>query len=243
MMHRRLIRVWSVVAALAALLAFPGIALADATNWTVTYNSAGRMVDDYDQEAFAQVAKDLQPGDDMTLTVTLVEENSDTADWYMRNQVINALEDATAQGGAYTYHLEYESSSGEVTELFDSERVGGDNRDLSDATTTLDEFFYLDTLATGKTGTVRLRVALDGDTQGDVYFNTDAILALRFAVEPRAEENTNKEEENNRSLVRTGDDTKLLPLYIAMVVSGVGMAALAMVSVRMRRQEREEAMR
>ena len=48
----------------------------------------------------------------------------------------------------------------------------------------MDEFFYLDRLASGENGKIGLTVALDGETQGNGYQNTLAKLQLAFAVEP-----------------------------------------------------------
>jgi hypothetical protein len=94
---------------------------------------------------------------------------------------------------------------------------------------------------------------LDGETEGNAYFDTFAQIRMRFAVEPTVEpEDTVKErtverkvpgENVNRTVVRTGDETRLFPYYVAMFVSGLLLLWLAFVSLRERKQEREEGAR
>ena len=68
------------------------------------------------------------------------------------------------------------------------ETVGGESEQaerqgLYEATSGLEDSFYLDTLKSGEAGEISLRVALDGETQGNDYQNTLARLRLNLAVE------------------------------------------------------------
>ena len=127
------------------------------------------------------------------LSLALVNGDSQGTDWYMTNEVLSSLEDSqgVAQGGAYTYTLTYRNGAGEEATLYSSENVGGEKSSaagegLHEVTDNMDEFFYLDRLASGENGQIGLKVALDGETQGNGYQNTLAKLQLAFAVEPVA---------------------------------------------------------
>ena len=120
---------------------------------------------------------------------------------------------------------------------------------LHDATDALsdDDFLYLDTLSKGDSATVTLHVALDGETEGNAYFDTLARIKLAFAVEPNPEpenkERVIRREIPRRRIVRTGDETRLFPFYVAMLVSGLLFAGLAVKSVRERKKEDEVSAR
>ena len=231
------IRIFALAAVIAALmLALPAMAYAeslDGGNWTVTYTSGGELEDDYSQSAFATNVSGLQPGDDITMTFTLKQENDTAADWYMANEVIKSLEEGPAKGSAYGYVLTFEGPSASRT-LYDSNVVGGDDTPgLKEATEGLTDFFYLDTLQKGQTATVRLVVSLDGETEGNDYFNTLAQLKAKFAVDPQTPGVT------SRKVVQTGDDTNLFPFYVAMAASGALLLGIGIASLRRRKSDRE----
>ena len=72
----------------------------------------------------------LQPGDDITFYLELKNENEETTNWYMTNEVLYSLEDRSANsatgGGAYTYELTYTDKEGKEEVLFSSNTVGGE---------------------------------------------------------------------------------------------------------------------
>ncbi len=174
--------------------------------WKVEFTQAKEMVSNFTSSNFDDVLDHMQPGDSAEFGVR-IQNSSDTAtDWYMTNQVLKSLEDAskTASGGAYSYVLTYTDPQGKVETLYNSETVGGENftanlEGLHEATNALDSFFYLDTLEHGESSVVRLYVALDGETQGNDYQNTLAQIQMNFAVElPSGTE-------NNTTVSRTGE--------------------------------------
>ena len=147
----------------------------------------------------------------------------------MWNRIIRSFEESSsnfANGGAYLSTLSYTSPSGTNYVLYSSKNVGGETRiagrtGLKQATVNLEDYFFLDTLNSGESGTVTLEVTVDGETHGNVYQNTVADLAMRFAVEVT---NTS----TNRTAVKTGDENNLLPYYIGMVVAGLIFLFLAL---------------
>lgn len=194
----------------------------------------------------------MQPGDYTDIAIDIKNENTETVDWYMTNEVLKTLEDtrdaAALSGGAYTYVLTYTSDAGEEKTLFSSDIVGGDNvseagEGLHEATDALDEWFYLDTLGTDEGGVLTLRVALDGETQGNDYQDTLAELQMQFAVElheanviPPDEPDPPKKHKKKK--IKTGDYTNYVPYMIAAAVSGLALLLLAIYSLRERRRQR-----
>ncbi len=237
----------AVMAAALAFAVLPVAAMAESIphpgDWRVTYTSDGKMTDNYSASEYVDAVSGLQPGDDITFAITLSHENDSKADWYIANDVVKTLEEnSEASGSAYEYRLTYTNPSGQVSTLYDSEVVGGDEGNgLADATNALEDYIGLGQLSKGQTAKVELRVALDGETEGNAYFDTLARLKLKFAVEPEPEPTRRTE----RRTVQTGDETRsrLFPLYVIMAVSGVALAGLATYGVIERRKEKREGVR
>jgi len=174
------------------------------------------------------------------------------------------------RGGAYTYELIYTDKSGRENVLFSSDTIGGDSageegQGLHAATGALEEYFYLDSLGTGQGGTITLLIALDGETQGNDYQDTLADLQMNFAVElnnrspvtvteeepptylPPTQEEIPLEDMPEDStptattIVKTGDETDMVPYIVAMGISGALILALAIYSLKQSRKERKEA--
>lgn len=196
-----------------------------AASGDVTYTTDGKMA----EENFNvdQVFAGLEPGDDAVYYVNIHNRNSNTTRWYMSNSVLKSLEDGYAiGGGAYTYRLTYTGPKGNSTTIYDSSRVGGEVQPgdlvgLHEATSNLEDFFFLDTLNSGENGMVTLYVALEGETQDNSYQNTAARIQMNFAVEV-----TNPN--GSRTSVKTGDENNLMPYYIGMVVAGLVFLYLAL---------------
>ena len=172
----------------------------------------------------------MEPGDSVLFTVTLKNNGTEDADFWMKNDAIQSFEDnKKASGGAYTYILSY---NGE--ELYNNETVGGDVADdlakrggLHEATEALKSFFFLDTLKSGASAKVTLYVALDGLTQGNSYQDELSKINLTFGVENHT--------------VPTGDQTKTLPFYIALAASGAVLAVVLVVLAIRKRKGGEKA--
>ena len=225
------------------LIAALGTGAFAADDLEVVYSTSGALTDNYAESNFLQPVADLQPGDSVTLTVHLYNQNASGSNWYMSNEVLKSLEDADAAGSAYGYLLTFKGPNESGT-IYDSETVGGDDSEgLFEATEGLKDLFFLDTLKTGETATVELTVSLDGETEGNAYFDTLARLQMNFAVEPVEESTTPTPTPTPGTpgkVVKTGDDTDLFPYYAAMAVSGLLFLALAIDSIRRRRKEQED---
>lgn len=204
-------------------------------DWQVTFTGKAEMSSNFKTSDLDDLILGMQPGDDVIISIKLSSEHKETTDWYMTNEVLSSLEDHSnaASGGAYTYTLSYVGPDGEENVLFDSDTVGGETvgsggEGLNEATNALKDFFYLDTIKTGESGTITLRVALDGETQGNGYQDTLADLQMNFAVELQTDTTT---------IVVTGDDS-MTPYFIAAGVSGLLILAFAVYSLHSRRKAR-----
>lgn len=209
------------------------------SGWQVLFDGK-RMESNFSTAKIDEQIGGLQPGDSIELTITLKNQYNGQADWYMKNQVLESLEDAgNAAGGAYDYLLTYTDKAGETTTLYSSDYFGGDGRingvGLHGATTTLDEYFYLDRMTNNDTGTVKLKVRLEGETQGNDYQNTLARLQMDFATELATASSTPG---SGRASVKTGDQTQIL-LYVTLTLAA-GIVILIIAVMRFRR-DREEA--
>ena len=223
----------------------------------VTFTSDGQMYTNFSGQDLTDEIRGAQPGDTIKITLNLKNENANDTNWYMRNEVTKTLEESSkAANGAYAYILTYVNQEGEQTLLYSSDTVGGEHEGgrpsevgegLKEATYALDDYFFLDTYANGKGGTITLEIELDGETQVNSYMDTLAKLQMNFAVEyvPKLTyvEETVTEDSTERvtTVVKTGDDTNLIPFIIAMACSGGLLLALAVYSLKQGRKEKRRA--
>ena len=137
----------------------------------------------------------------------------------MENKVIKSLEDGTAaSGGAYTYILIYTGVDGKEKKIYSSETVGGETENASpvglhEADAAIEDTVSLGDIPAWKSGKLTLKVALDGESQGNNYQTSAAEITLRFVVDV--------DTPGGGKIVKTGDDANLTPFYAAMLVSGI----------------------
>lgn len=216
-----------------------------ASGWQVTFDGK-KMKSNFNSSKINDEVIALQPGDSVELTIKLKNNYKSEVDWYMKNEVLETLEDAgEAAGGAYDYLLTYTDKSKKTTTLYSSEKFGGDGRingvGLHGATKTLDNYFYLDRTKKGDTGVVKLKVALDGETLVNDYQNTIARLQMDFATELAGNGTGNGNESgsgNRREVIKTGDQTNTM-LFVLLTL-GAGLIFLLAVFMRLRRDSEEE---
>lgn len=217
--------------------------------WYVRF-TGNKMESNFKSSDVADAISSLQPGDSITIGISLENNDTSSTDWYMTNEVLQSLEDSqnVAEGSAYTYILTYKNSSGQEKTLYSSENVGGEDvagagEGLHGATDSLKDYFYLDKLSSREKASISLKVALDGETHGNTYQNTIAKLQMNFAVEKLKDANT-ATSSNARSIresnevykvgndVRTGDQTRMLLWSLLALVSGLGFMGLALIGRR-----------
>lgn len=194
-----------------------------------------------------EALRGLQPGDTVKIRINYKNDSGEKTDWYLRNEVLKTLEDASsAAGGGYSYKLTNHGKTGTM-DIFDSSAVGGsDNyepsgiaKGLKAATdaTEMEDFFYIDTLEADEGGYTELTVGLDGESQANVYENTAAELQLEYAVEVDQGEDVYK---YIHKKVDTGDTTNIM-LTAGIFVGALLLLILAVLSYRRDRKDGEEA--
>lgn len=218
--------------AMAACLTVPAFAesyTGDA-GWRVRFDG-NKMDSNFSSSDMDDLILAIQPGDDVTIEVALENAGGYATNWYMTNEVISSLEDSqsVAEGGAYTYTLTYTGPGGAVTTLYDSDAVGGEKESqagqgLHEATDSLKDYFFLDTLANGQKAKVTLLVALEGETQGNAYQNTLAALQMNFATERAAE--TPSPSSRVITSVKTGDESHMGLWVVLLICSAAAVVAL-----------------
>lgn len=240
-MKRKTLRIaLPIICALAFALCAPVTAMADhltgGDGWTVTFTKDGTVESSFKTGDIQDSVGNLQPGDDMTLHITLTNASSNEVAWYMYNTIVKSLEDGTAaSGGAYTYELTYAPSQGAVQELYSSNRVGGDGASagapegLHGVNSALKDYFFLETMPAGGKGTVTLLVKLDGESQGNGYQSTLADLQMRFAAEVVS----------GKTVVSTGDKTSFTLYYAIMLAAGAVFLILAFIGFMGHRKDKE----
>ena len=221
-------------------------------NWSVYFSEDKKMVSTFGKNEFDDAIYQLQPGDSVTISLKPENRYNESTNWYMTNEVLNSLEDTKnvqAMGGAYSYLLYYTDASGAQTTLFDSDTVGGettvDNKQgLNQATNSLEDWFFLETLKSGESSSITLKVTLDGETQGNAYQNTLADLMMNFAVEVADQttpETTTTKTDTPRTYTsrpKTGDQFPILVFSIVAMVSGI--ICVILVIFRLRRRDDDD---
>lgn len=222
-------------------------------DWTVSFTGTG-IETNFRTADINDAIYNLQPGDSIDISLTLKNTAVESVDWWMTNKVLRSLEDTqeVAKSGGYTYTLAYQPKGETLRTLYSSDTVGGEKsagagEGLHEAADALGDYFYLDTLSTGEQACIYLRVALDGETQGNAYQDTLADLTMNFAVEvvsaPAPPTETGDEEpssgetappegqpQGNRQPPKTGDETNLMLYVTISLVSGLGLLVLALIS-------------
>lgn len=222
--------------------------------WKADY-TGDAIESNFSSRDFADAVENLLPGDSVTINVSVKNSSKKNANFYASNEVLQSLEDSSkAKGGAYSYDLTWKGAGDKVI-LYSSESVGGENegipanlQGLHGATDNLEDFFYLDQLASGEEGLISLRVALNGETQGNNYQNTLARLRLNFAVEEAAAGESRRITRRGESTVvytpgavQTSDPARMMFWSVATLISGLGFLICAVLYQRRSRggDERE----
>ena len=226
------------LASLTMILAASSMCYANSYSFKGSCSYDGKKItSDFSSDEWAAAQARLQPGDSLTYTVTYKNNSNETTEWYMRNEVLQTLEQAkdAAENGGYTYVLQNEGPNGGKTTLFSNEKVGGeqapgssappDLEGLLQATNATKEFFFIQELKKGQSGKTHLKVVCDGETEVNDYQDTEA--------------KDKKKVKTVVSHVKTGDDSQIL-LFAALMAAALIAAAIALILWRRDRKKDEE---
>lgn len=211
-------------------------------NWTVDFDGK-KMNSNFTSQNISDEMSGVQPGDSIDMSVKVINSSADDTDWYLTNEVLESLEDAAknASGAAYTYRLAYVADDNSETVLYDSSTVGGEGstaagEGLHQATESTQDYMYLGRISQNQSGTVHLKVALDGESTANDYQRTVAGLQMNFGVEKVAAGNTTTVNRVVQNVVKTGDHMNLLWISIALLASGIVILILGVIIWKRRRQ-------
>ena len=205
------------------------------------------MVSSFDSNKLAVSVSEMEPGDTVDFRVAIKNDSDIPTNWYMANDVIRSLEDAqsVAANGGYSYILTFVGPDGKEDTIYSSTSVGGEKpttagEGLKEATNSLDNFFYLKTLEPGESGSVKLLVGLDGESQGNVYQDTLAKLMMNFAVEDNSTPNapTHPTFTTKTSRVKTGDVWSTASIVVFVI--GIALFIASFVSNRKGDEKKEK---
>ena len=235
---RRMRKITTFLLALMMILAMTQL------TWAIeggTYTYTGGRIKTSNASSIQDAIAGLEPGDSFTINQTYINDSDVDTNWYIENQVLKTLEEqseAKGANGGYTYILTVGG-----TEVFNSDTVGGSNgpdskEGLKQATDATSEWFYIGTLKPGESGETTLYVALDGESQANVYELTSGELEIRYAVEEV--DDTVTYEHIPGKVVRTGDDTNILG-PVLMLVGAAVLFILVAFSFRKDRKDGEDA--
>ncbi|MBR2560662.1 MAG: hypothetical protein IKE31_00775 [Eubacterium sp.] len=228
------------------VLSFPASVFADQTEpinvgWNVNYTTGGKL-DDSSFNA-AEVDRQLsamQPGDRIIFTIRLNNQKKVETRWYMENEVMKSMERLATDTGAYTYKLTYNGNMITSSEEFGGATDAGNSvNGMSPATSGLENYFEIGTIAGGGSGTVALEIGLEGESQGNSYQNAEARIRFRFAVnETGTTGGTNNA--NRVNVVKTGDESRNILYLSLMAAAGVILLCLAVAVIKRRKTETAE---
>lgn len=203
------------------------------------YNGS-RITSSFDSRSLAASIADMEPGDELEYTLTYANGSGETTEWYMRNQVLETLEEekTPAENGGYTYILKNIGPDGTETVLFDNSEVGGeakvaDLEGLRQATNATGDYFYIQELAPSQKAKTYLYVGFDGETEVNDYMDTHGRLLISYAVEEKG--NT----PGNTTIKKTGDDSNLRMYIILNALAALLLILAVVLWVRERRNDRK----
>lgn len=218
-----------------AMLAMPVYAESSSFSGSVTYKGGDSIEADFTKEDIQAALGVMQPGDDITITVKYTNEADFSTEWYFLNDVIKKLKEDMPDD-AFRYKL---TNSADDEPLYDSTKTG-----LEQGANGLGEWFKINTLKKGESGTIELYIELDGEMLDNSYMDTEAEVLIQFAVEKTPEEPTPTPSVKPTvtpkpiSGVNTWDSNPI-GIFIGILAAGVGVLVVALV-VRKRRMKKED---
>ena len=205
-----------------------------------SYNGK-KIVTDYSSKKFKEAIKNMEPGDTLDYKLQYTNKSDKTTLWYMKNEVLETLEDNSdqAENGGYTYILK---AGGQT--LFNNSAVGGEKvvnklQGLKQATNATKDYFFIEELKPGKSGTTTLHVELDGETGVNTYMDTQGALSFQYAVEEKGKR-ANPDNPGTRSRIKTGDMNRII-YYVVLLSAAVLLLVIAVVIWRRDRKRGEDA--
>ena len=162
----------------------------DDISWNVTFDGK-EVKSDFSERDINGSIPAVMPGD--TIVYTINYSSSVNADFYLNADIINTLEEKTAdntdsqeaKNGAYSYKITY-GPTGDENTIYDSELVGVDESDAIKGLKQVDgedKFFELGQVNPGPGQKVKITIQLDGNTQDNSYMYKLAALKVKLGAQ------------------------------------------------------------
>ena len=141
---------------------------------TITFDGGKTLENGLESADFEDTFKGMLPGEERTQSIVLKNTDKNTVDYYMSMKILKAFEDFEQAAGA-AYSVKLSVAQGEKETLIygtgvDATTIGGvDGKGLYDLNGSLNDSFLVATLATGESATVKLSIAIDGESFGNGY--------------------------------------------------------------------------
>ena len=202
---------------------------------TCTYDGS-KINSDFTSSSFAASIRNLEPGDSVDYTITYKNGASELTRWYMKNSVLETLEEnkKQAENGGHTYVLKNVGPDGKETVLFDNSEVGGENitnklQGLKQATNATGDYFFIQNLKAGQSGKTLLHIEFDGETEVNDYMDTAGKLMIAYAVEKDSAKTTT-------TSVKTGDTVKMWQFF---ALGGAALVAMILLIFSWRKDRKK----
>ena len=207
------------------------------SDWQITFDG-NKMSSNFTSADLDASVYQILPGDTALIELSLANTATKDTNWYMSNEILKSLEDGSpANGGSYTYILNYVDVNGKETEIYNSDTVGGEGvNGLNQVSNSLKDYFYLDRIAPGAQARIQLKVTLDGETQGNDYQNTLAALQMNFAAEEAAADSTVTTPGKDIKIIKTGDSSNII-MYLSIAALAAGLIILIIVILLMKNKK------
>ena len=230
---------------LALTLALTSVCSAESYSFKGSCDFDGKDISsDFAQDSLAQQISTLEPNDDLTYTVTYKNSSKKGSNWYMKADVLKTLEEnSAASGGGYTFILQNIGPDGTVTDLYNSEKVGGENSQsgipegLKQVAGSTKEWFFIQKLGAGQSGNTKLYIKFDGESGVNDYMTTAGALQLSYAVDTPTQKEVIKVIKDPATKTQTGDSANLLLPILLMCAA---LLALILALLTIRRDRRKE---
>ena len=248
------------------------LAKTHSTEWNVSYDGK-EFTSDYNVSK--STITSVMPGDTIEFSVGYKNDSDKTTDFYVNTDIINSLEDksingegSNAAGGGYSFKMDYVVDGNSVT-IFNNETIGGDNATvagLRQIQGSLDDnsntYFAVGQLIPEASGTIKINIKLDGNSQDNLYMSKLATLDVKFGAEQISGTTTSESSDTSVNKVvyvtpggtevivieesavplavtpLTGDS--ILPIVVCSISMIIGILFVIIYFVLVRRQ-REEA--
>lgn len=187
--------------------------------------------------------ENMLPGEQRTLRLELENQSSEELKFFMSSDILQT--DIAEKGDKQAV---YDFMIARDGEAFFEAVIGGENEQnisIGKEYLTEDRNILLATLKKGQSTVVEISIALDGDSMGNTYMNTEGALSLRFSAETPegattiVQTVTKQVKQTATRVVRTVRTGDTFPVAV-LTAMGVSLIVIVGILVKKRKERVEE---